>query len=436
MNIIELINTPRPHTAIAEWAACMICILLQNRKHSLKKTISYMILFFFIFILYHTIAGMLPLYLWIPGMIGAIALIYFFIFCLCKLSWQEAGFCCIYSFVLAEFAASLHWQMYVWRATQFQRHSMVVSTANMLICYTLLFVFCFFLLKKRIPHVEQMNYEPRELLGAASIALVAFCMSNLSFVMPNTPFSSASSSLLYVRTLVDFGGLVMLISHQNRLNELKMRRENNAMNAILQRQYDQYRLSLDNFELLRREFHDIKQYMIAIRAESDTDKKEQYLEEIENAINAQESMIYTGNRVLDVVLATKSAYCLQRNITFNCMADGKLLNFIHVKDICSIFGNALDNAIECVQNISDLENHLIVLNVNRKSQFLLIQCENYSENQLVFKQNLPLTTKADKAHHGYGLKSIQASVQKYGGTMTLHSDNNWFTLQILIPLPE
>ena len=78
------------------------------------------------------------------------------------------------------------------------------------------------------------------------------------------------------------------------------------MNIVLQRQYDQYRLSIDNIELLRREFHDLKHYMIAIRSEQDPKKKEQYLLEMEEAIHTQEALTNTGNSVLDVVLTTKA----------------------------------------------------------------------------------------------------------------------------------
>ncbi|WP_313187574.1 GHKL domain-containing protein, partial [Lacrimispora sp.] len=48
----------------------------------------------------------------------------------------------------------------------------------------------------------------------------------------------------------------------------------------------------------------------------------------------------------------------------------------------------------------------------------------------------PPTTKSNKLYHGYGLKSIQAAVEKYGGSMTISSSDNWFRLQILIPIQE
>ncbi len=48
---------------------------------------------------------------------------------------------------------------------------------------------------------------------------------------------------------------------------------------------------------------------------------------------------------------------------------------------------------------------------------------------------LPQTTKRDKRYHGYGLKSMQATVEKYGGSFSINGADGWFDLDILIPLP-
>lgn len=437
MNFFSLIDTPRIYTALAEWGACLAYIFLLRRKVSGKKLIAAISAALPVFVLYHEVAGILPIWTWIPCMAGAVFLMLFFIHMLCEGTWLDSAFCGLRAFVLAEFTASLHWQLYVWCAMTFRKESTPVSVFSMLILYTAVTCFYFMLERGHIPREELLNVDGKELLGTAMIALGAFAISNLSFVMPNTPFSSETSSILYVRTLVDFGGLVMLYALQDKREELRMKSENQAMNIILQRQYDQYRLSIDNMELLRREFHDLKHYMIAIRAEQDPAKKEQYLLEMEEAILTQEALNNTGNGVLDVLLTAKSTYCLQNNINFTCMADGKLISFMHVKDICSIFGNMLDNAIECVSRFSDPEQRLIILNMHQQNRLLMIQCENYTENTLSLQANqLPKTTKQDKSCHGYGLKSIRHAVQKYGGTMTLQAQDNWFTLQILIPLPQ
>lgn len=437
MNAVDLMNTPRPYTALAEWMACFLYVLMLRKKFKGVRLAAFMTGMLGVFLVFHHIAGMLPLFLWFPGMMTAILMIYLTIYLSCQVSSYDALFLCIRAFVLAEFAASLQWQLYVWWAIMFQRESKTISLGVMALTYLFIYTGYYFLEREHIPKEEGMDVERKELLGTASMGLGAFLISNISFVMPNTPFSSAASSLLYVRTLVDFGGVIMLYAQQNRRKELQVRSENHAMNVVLQRQYDQYRMALDNMELLRREFHDLKHYMIAIRAESDPLKKEQYLKEMEQAILTQESLLNTGNQVLNVVLTTKSTYCSQNNISFTCMADGKPVSFLHVKDICSIFGNALDNAIECVSQYDDPEKRVITLTVGKKNGFLLIQCENYSDGPLIMAdRGLPSTTKNNSKFHGYGLKSIQAAANKYGGSMTVTSRDQWFVLKILIPISE
>ncbi|MDO4284859.1 MAG: ATP-binding protein [Eubacteriales bacterium] len=436
MTLSELMDTPRLYTALAEWGACLVYIFLLRRRFQGIRLGASLAGGLLVFAAYQTIAGLLPLWFWIPCMAGALLLMYLFLTFACRESRPLLLDCCLHAFVLAEFTASLQWQLYVWAETNFHV-GQIWSVLLMLLLYPSA-LFLFYRLERS--HFVQRDpaeeTDVRELTVSALIALCSFSLGNLSFAAPNTPFSTAASSILYVRTLVDFCGLVMLYALQDRREELRMRSENQAMNGILQRQYDQYRLSVDNIELLRREFHDLKHYMIAIRAEQDPAKKEQYLLEMEEAILTQEALSNTGNNVLDVLLTTKSTYCLQNDIHFTCMADGNLVAFLHVKDICSIFGNMLDNAIECVSRFSDPEKRLITLTVRRQNRFLVIQCENYTDTELSLTQGqLPLTTKTDKAYHGYGLKSIRHAAQKYGGTMTLQTRENWFTLQILIPIP-
>ena len=387
MNLDALMDTPRIYTALAEWGACILYVLLLRRKVTGWKLPVSLAGSLLVFIAYQEFAGTLPIYFWIPCMIGAAFLMCLLLHLLCDTTWLDAGFCCAQALVLAEFTASFHWQLYVWWALNYAKNSRLFSALTMLILYTGIYIGYYFLERGHFP------------------------------------------------TLVDFGGLVMLFSMQEKREELRMRSENQAMNIVLQRQYDQYRLSIDNIELLRREFHDLKHYMIAIRSEQDPKKKEQYLLEMEEAIHTQEALTNTGNSVLDVVLTTKSTYCMQKHITFTCMADGKLISFMHVKDICSIFGNALDNAIECVSQFDDPEKRLITLSMYQKNQLLMIQCENYTETSLSLKPDqLPTTTKQNAGYHGYGLKSIQQAARKYGGSMTLHAEDNWFTLQVLIPV--
>lgn len=98
-------------------------------------------------------------------------------------------------------------------------------------------------------------------------------------------------------------------------------------------------------------------------------------------------------------------------------------------------GNSvLDNAIECELTIQDKKKRLIHLAVYAKRDFLVIQCGNYCEDTPEFQDGLPVSTKGDGAYHGFGVKSIRRAAEKYGGTMTIHTKDSWFELNIVIPI--
>ena len=85
-------------------------------------------------------------------------------------------------------------------------------------------------------------------------------------------------------------------------------------------------------------------------------------------------------------------------------------------------------------SIPEKEKRLIHLAVYSKKDFLMICCENYCPREVKFRDGLPVTTKQDADYHGYGVKSIRYTAQKYGGSVTMEVRDQWFVLNILIPL--
>ena len=110
-----------------------------------------------------------------------------------------------------------------------------------------------------------------------------------------------------------------------------------------------------------------------------------------------------------------------------------IYKFMDDMDISALFGNMLDNAIESVVKIKEREKRLIALHVIQDRQFIRIRTENYCEENVQFQDGIPITTKKDKRFHGYGMKSIKSTVEKYHGSVVAAQENNWFELKILLP---
>jgi len=273
------------------------------------------------------------------------------------------------------------------------------------------------------------------LLTVIVIGICVFAISNVSFYMKDTPFSSKyASEIMNVRSLVDFAGVAILYAYHILCRQTQAQKELDAMQTVLENQYAQYKMSRESIEMINRKYHDLKHMITALRTEPDQETRKRWLDEIEADIRSYEAQNKTGNTILDTVLTGKSLYCQKHGIELSVVADGESIAFMDVMDICTIFGNALDNAIECELKIPEREKRMIHLRLTTQKRFLLLQVENYCPQRPEFQSGLPVTTKSDHANHGFGLKSIQYTARKYGGTTTIQADGNWFVLKVLIPL--
>lgn len=116
------------------------------------------------------------------------------------------------------------------------------------------------------------------------------------------------------------------------------------------------------------------------------------------------------------------------------MADGSQLDFIETIDLYAILGNALDNAIEAVEKFEDPEKRQIDVMIHRQKNFLVMNFMNPISEKLVYKDEFPISTKADKKYHGFGLKSIRHFVKKYDGVLNISEEDGCFSLKIMIPI--
>ncbi len=201
-------------------------------------------------------------------------------------------------------------------------------------------------------------------------------------------------------------------------------------------QKEQYKLSQENIDLINRKCHDLKHQMEAIRQLKDEVEIDRQLEEMEHAVLIYDSAMKTGNRALDIVLTEKSLQCEGRHINMTCMADGSQLDFLDKIDLYTMFGNALDNAIEAVSKLEDRAQRVIQVAVYTEKALLMIRVRNYCQGKVSLEDGLPATSKANKQDHGIGLKSIRSTAEKYGGDIAIQSTDHIISLQILIPLPQ
>lgn len=437
MNQYVLPDIPRLYTALAEWAACMIYIIPLKKRYN--RPILYLL--FPLGLLVQGIAqmwaGCLPLFLWIPGMIFNLFLMFIFIYISCSINKKDAWYCCARAFITAEFASSLEWQFYLKQLEYGMKNDLIISLLFLIVYYGLIFFLIYLWETRVIESGTQTGAGYREVLGAILMMVVVFSLSNIGFITYAAKGQQVVGEMLFlVRTVVDFCGICVLNLQQKQRRETVLKRELEAINSVLHLQYEQYKTFQENNQIISRKYHDLKHQIQVIRMETDPQMRDSYLKEMDDAIKRYEAENVTGNGVLDTILTGKSMICASNEINMTCVADGHLLEFLEVMDICTIFGNALDNAIEHVKKIPQPQMRLIRVAVHKQSSFLIICFENYCCASPDFEEGIPKTTKKNSSYHGYGLKSIRYTAEKYNGTMTINLEQDWFILRLLIPLPE
>ena len=442
MNQVYLSDIPRLFTALAEWCACLVFIRRRPLRVTGPRLWAMLGLGLAVQCLFLCLTDGLPIPLWLPCMMAAVGLMFFLIAACCNIPLTSAGYFTACACLTAEFAASLEWQLY-----SYTRHrldiqegtwsAILLSLAFLAAVYLGVFQIIRRLTGLREDPPSALVFRAGELCPPVVISAACFLMSNLSFVYSNTPFSSSAIESIYnIRTLMDLAGVAMLYAYHVQRCELYMHRELDAIQNILQSQYAQYRQSRDSIEAINHKYHDLKHQIAVLRAEPDAAKRSAYLDGMEEEIRDYEAQNKTGNSVLDTVLTGKSLYCARHGIELTCVADGGKLDFLDVMDICTIFGNILDNAIECELGIADKSRRLIHLTVYGKRGFLVIRCGNYCPQPPTFRDGLPVTTKGDAAYHGYGIKSVRHAAEKYGGAMTIRDQEQWFEIRLVIPLEK
>lgn len=430
----ELIDIPRIHTAIAEWLSCMVFYIVLPKKTKGGQFACFAGIALAAQCLLLVTTDQAWIYMWFPIMVAAVFLMYLFLTNVSDLSMKGTLYFTLKAFLAAEFTASFEWQL-AYYFKDAGKQNAIFHSILMIVVYAILYAL-FFLLEKEM-RMNSLDFEisKKELISVILIVLGVFGFSNLGFVTTKTPFTGGGIMEIFnVRTLVDFGGLAILYAYQSRVFELQTEKELLAIHTVLQSQYDHYRNYSEGIDLINLKYHDLKHQIAGLRAEMSQEKRTEWIDSIEEELQSYQPEQQTGNYTLDTLLSGKLNSCSKQNIKFTCVADGKHLASMHVIDICNIFGNALDNAIENVALVEEEEKRMIHMQVFTQGKLLFISISNYCNHSIKMKNGYPISTKLDKKNHGFGIKSIDYAVKKYGGSISFGVEKDMFELKILIPM--
>ena len=209
-------------------------------------------------------------------------------------------------------------------------------------------------------------------------------------------------------------------------------RENEILEQMLYREQKQHQLMQETIDVINIKSHDLNRQIALLRQSLGAESGD-LIREVENAVASYNSLVNTGNKNLDLIISEEKLICEKHRIPFDVMADGAAVDFIQPVDQYSLIGNALRNAVE--NSLKEDEKHRsICLDIHKTNDYVCVEVTNYCTQKIKFANGFPVTSKEDAKFHGFGMKSMDYVVKKYGGNMVVHYKDDIFMVKTIIPI--
>lgn len=266
------------------------------------------------------------------------------------------------------------------------------------------------------------------------VVILIFSMSGIIFLVGKTLEAinlEGAISWLVFSIIVSLVILTFVLYIHNKkehymLEIIKMR------NKLIEEKYQGLnKVYMSNAKL----YHDFKHHLRIIyqlMKEKEYSQAEDYMENLE--ISEQEILNkkWTGNQVVDIVLNSKISEMKKLEIRFQISVEFPHTTHIISNDMCSILSNLLENSIEACKSNKNIKNKWINIKISKVNKMVIVKIENGAENSPIIRQGNIITIKKDKNLHGWGMKSVESTVEKYGGSIKYRYNKNVFTVVAIL----
>ena len=210
---------------------------------------------------------------------------------------------------------------------------------------------------------------------------------------------------------------------ENKLLKLSLGQQSEMIEKI--------KVQYDNLSEMRHNYIHELAYMQGVLSEEKYDKLEKYIKEKLSSEKLKGyNYIFTSNKVIDSVINYKFSIAEQKGISVVCTLTADIPENLE-RDISIIITNLLDNAIDASEKLEAIKPE-IVLNISKKSGYYSILVKNRIESSVLSSNKHLHTSKADKQHHGYGLKTVRLIAEAHNGMIDIYEKDSYFIVNVLL----
>lgn len=178
--------------------------------------------------------------------------------------------------------------------------------------------------------------------------------------------------------------------------------------------------------------HDMRHHLALIGAyiaDNNNAAAKEYISEVEKAIDSVVVEKYCSNYSVNLILSSYIAKAREVGIDVETQIDLPERTNVSDMDLCVIFSNAIENAINACGRISSTNSRYIKIACKTKNDKLHIQISNRYEGTILFVDEMPISTEEN---HGLGTRSIAAVAQAYGGVFSFAAEDGIFKTSVIL----
>lgn len=212
------------------------------------------------------------------------------------------------------------------------------------------------------------------------------------------------------------------------------RRLSRFQNELVDKHYDEVEAIYHKMRGWRHDYHNHIQVLKAHIALKEYDRAEEYLDMLAEDLASVDTVLTTGNVMVDAILNSKLAMMRKREIQVDATAMVPQDVNISGVDLSVLIGNLLDNAMEACMLLEKKEDRFIRIYIDIIKKQLYISVMNSMEGKVKRNGIQYLSSKAGL--HGFGILRIDSIVSKYHGYINRQNEQDVFATEVMLPLME
>lgn len=202
-------------------------------------------------------------------------------------------------------------------------------------------------------------------------------------------------------------------------------------NALMEQHYAEVENMYRTMRGWKHDWHNQLQVLSAYLDGEEYGKAREYLDEVNQAVLRIDTVLKTGNTMVDAILNSKLSLMKRHDIEVEVEAKVPASLSVPDVDLCIIIGNLLDNAMEACAKL-EKGSRFVHIYIHRKGAQLYMSFTNSAGKKQKKIGNLFVSSKG--SDHGFGLTRVDALVAKNGGYLTRASEDGGYTTEVILPL--